>query len=815
MNHSIRTTRLHQRGFSLIEALIAVVVLATGLLALAALQGALIRSSADAKARSQLAAFAESTLDARRIGGYNDAPLAPGTASPKLTTAAQRTQAALAMGAATVTETTTVTQYVANAGAFTAYTTPAAAAAAMLAAGPAAATFKRVDMALSWNDASGAGVPRSLRMVTDISPLALELNNVLIDREPPDDFGLQPIVRRPSPVTEGMIPIALGDGQDTAATNPKPLLIGKKEDTLVADTRFEVLTYNPSDNLGNAAFARFNKRIETAMIGCTCQNGTGGFPTTGPDSAVNSFVSAASFRPSYWDGERYSEPERIVGGVTTSPADVGQSPLCDVCCRDHKDPNTTAAALYKPWPRITETAHGHYRLDSAGAFVVASSGEYMESCRVIRVNGIWRVTSDPRLDDLALVPTQVYSSSSTFPLPPQNSSVATSPLLSEAGKNSYANYMFDFINKRYFVGTNRNINFDDNTRYQMQGAAGLNNPPYVPLTGSSDKRWLHGRGVLVDYLLPKAITRIEKAKEDCAAGANLQTQAQCILPFLPFATINVTELARWSGRNTSEIGGTIAPEYGTTSVNFSHVRMRRHNSAVALFPAISPDDDATRLVDEQLVALLNTIRTGIWLTLSDTNGVVFGDPAAPTRGAARVAGGARFNVSWSGVTAATNNEKGDDPLLVTVPNPAQPTDEIGCTAGSAKNTSNPYVCSTDSGTGVKLGLAQFNRKVQPNQTQNSNPCNTASNAPKVPRQATCLVHVLAGVNVDGTNYTPTQVQYTLVSGTAGKANEKRSLVLPTVRLPPNASSAVTLSFNSSTVSALPVCETTFVEWSCN
>ena len=57
------------RGFSLLEVLIAVVVLATGLLAMAALQARLASSSADAKARSRIAALLSSVLDDQRANG--------------------------------------------------------------------------------------------------------------------------------------------------------------------------------------------------------------------------------------------------------------------------------------------------------------------------------------------------------------------------------------------------------------------------------------------------------------------------------------------------------------------------------------------------------------------------------------------------------------------------------------------------------------------------------------------------------------------------------------------------------------------------
>ena len=51
------------RGFSLIEVLVAVVVLSVGLLALAALQGQLVRGGSSAKAQTQAMALAQQTLE--------------------------------------------------------------------------------------------------------------------------------------------------------------------------------------------------------------------------------------------------------------------------------------------------------------------------------------------------------------------------------------------------------------------------------------------------------------------------------------------------------------------------------------------------------------------------------------------------------------------------------------------------------------------------------------------------------------------------------------------------------------------------------
>ena len=72
-----------RRGFSLVEVLVAVVIMSLGLLALASLQSALIRSSSDAKARSLAMAIAKQKIEQlaayQTLGGFDNGCVSPST----------------------------------------------------------------------------------------------------------------------------------------------------------------------------------------------------------------------------------------------------------------------------------------------------------------------------------------------------------------------------------------------------------------------------------------------------------------------------------------------------------------------------------------------------------------------------------------------------------------------------------------------------------------------------------------------------------------------------------------------------------------
>lgn len=768
--------RSARRGFALIEALIAVVVLATGMLALTALQGALVRSSADAKARSILAAHAQAVIDGVRTKGIGG--LAPGdTQVSTYVDPAALARVKAAMGASSLVENSTVTVL------------------------SGSADFKRIDLRFDWVDAAGGA--RSVRLSSAISPLTLS-HSPLNDLDPPSVGAFRPIVRRPIAITEGMIPVALGGDQNTAATNPKPELVGSSSNTYAADTRFDVLTYNSADNRGNPDAVRFDKRIETAFVGCKCQMGLGGFPIGGSNDEFNVVLKAKAFRPAYWDGDRYTDPEAAASVVRGPDPTASQSELCDVCCRDHRDPSGVAGPKFNPWI----ASHDHYLTVGGSPVSETGSATFLEACRVVRVNGLWRVTPDPRVDDLALLATNRNPSTPDGTVAPANNNRATQSLVSSGAKNSYVDYIYGYLQQKFYSKSTVD-------RSALQASSGLNVPDYVPIAitdtndyndvaGATDPdvRWLHSRGLLVDNLEPDAIAKIDKAIAGCV-GASTALQAQCVLPFLPIATINLTELAIWAGKHTSETGIDVSAISAAT-VNFGQALINRFASAIARVGPIGPLDDDDPVKDEQTFALTDGLsRTGTWLKVASPSGSVFGNPLNPVRGFATVAGPVIFTVRLDGIPGTR------DAALSIKPNIEVGTSGTNPCAPATANNSNPYACSSQSSVGITLAIGQYNRNpIKSN--SNTTACGVST------KQFVCPKYRFNNVTVDGGLVT--SANYSVVSD-ANLPTEKGTLGLLTVNDATESPypSSIVVTFTQETPPATAVCDFSgigVVSWTC-
>ncbi|MCC8363863.1 prepilin-type N-terminal cleavage/methylation domain-containing protein [Lysobacter sp. A6] len=567
----------HAAGFSLLEVLVAVVLLATGLLALAALQGSLARSSAEAKVRSRIVALMSAEMDNVRSLPYTNLVSAAKVESTNPDCAAPANDVELAGCEAAlgyVSLTRTVTPFGANAG----NTTFVEGAAPV---GSSEAEFRNVVVEVQWRDRNND--LQTLRTRTVVSSLALDSNSPIVDDESANHDPQKPVVRQASPVTAGMIPIALGNGDATAASNPMPEEVGKKGNTKIS-TRFTVLTYTPES--GNLAIIQ--DRVETEVLKCKCQYGAGG-------TNLGTIYQQSQW-PAIWTGTRYDVyvPENATAApgqqYRSGPVSSAvQSAMCQECCRDrHDNPADTTNAKFDP--EATGGAYQKYDMNSAGQLTNAGntvSAQYVEACRVIRVDGMWRTAADMYMRQFGYLETEtnVYQADTGLP-----TATATT---------RYTAYVKDYLSQYdgtvATAPTNAQTMYDDTTR-------GLNEPATVTIASSTDtkSRFMHARGVYVDYLEKQARETLADAlasrrkNGQCLAGST--ELADCVLPYLPFSTINVTEFADYESSNTSVIdvhtggflpwptsnlpsrGATEAKGTGTANNRSS---MRRSNSGLA------------------------------------------------------------------------------------------------------------------------------------------------------------------------------------------------------------------------------------------
>ena len=598
------------RGFSLLEVMIAVVVLATGLLALAALQGSLTRSSAEAKVRGRVATMLSARMDELRSGGYGSvlttAPVVSTTGDCDTASAddtdwidCTRIQA----GLSELTSTQTVSYWSGGATFSEAATVPT---------DPDEAQFMRVNLIATWTDASAGS--HQLALASDISSLGLT-NNLI---PPPDDsssIGTDgPTVRTTSPATAGVIPIALGNGDSSAASNPTPELVGSNNNEKIVGTRFNVLTYTPE---GSAAIIQ--KRFETEVVKCSCQYGAGG-------TNLGAIYQTAQW-PAVWTGDYYelyeSSSAAAAPGQTLSSgptSGVDQSPLCQECCRDHHDSVSATAGRFDP--ERSDNLVTKYNLNGSGALVqvTPSSADktYLDSCRVIRVGGFWRTASDMYSRQFGLLETETVSGAE-----------AKSGLPTTAATDAYTLFVKNYVlGYEALVATVGTAPTDAQTKFDA--TAGINVPDVVDIAAAStsDYRYLHGRGLYIDYLEEKARTRLKDVLGETAAGGRCdqttspaKAKADCILPYLPFTSVNLTEIADWaaSDKNTLVVnsGNLLATNpaqpsgsrsYGKkngTSDNTGTVRVS--NSGVAINTAatfakvagVDPTDQSVTVSDVQ------------------------------------------------------------------------------------------------------------------------------------------------------------------------------------------------------------------------
>lgn len=606
------------RGFSLVEVMIAVLVLAVGLLALVALQTTLVREGADAKARSRIATLLVSRMDQARASGYFGlASVGATTCSGGVPVDICDAQSEAAVSSLTVTQDCTKTRPgVAGAPACT---DPSA--------GANDAQYKTVTLSASWTDA--AGTSRRLAISSIISPLSLDTSSTLLNQSLAGDTAKKPIVRTDNPATAGVVPIALGNGSSSAASNPTPELVGQGQNQVVVATRFDVLTYIPQSGA-----AQIQKRIETQVVKCNCSYGAGG-------NNLGEIYRKAQW-PAIWTGEKYEvyTTSSAAPGVAANAgpkSNATQSALCTECCRDHHD--TAASGVPKFDPEGSNTSR--YVRNGQNELVVqsnTSSGNYYAACRMVRVDGLWRTASDMYLRNLGLLETTSVANVQ-----------AKSGVPTTAAQSRYGDFVKSYL-RQYDGSTSAG---PTNAQTLFNAVSGLNDPASINISApsTSDFRYLHARGLYVDYLEAKARAKLANVLADTASGGACPSgtaKEDCVMPYLPFTSANLTEIGRWlSGDNTTLVvntSGTLAtnPEQPSggrayakkVGATTNTVSIRTSNSGIAVntsagFDGVDPSDESSTASDSQAFVIGGAGNPGTPSTGDDFYATITGGGVSP------------------------------------------------------------------------------------------------------------------------------------------------------------------------------------------
>jgi prepilin-type N-terminal cleavage/methylation domain-containing protein len=715
------------RGFSLIEVLVALVVLSVGLLALAALQLTLIRSSADAKAQSVALSLASQKIDdLRAFQSMDQYRLRDSLANEALNDSGGD------QGGINYTRDTVIRRFVFDKSVGTFIRVPNTATDTAISAntcGPAIVggnthqcisgkDFKVAEVAVSWRDASGASQSVS---VEDAFGSIDPGDSARVSKNTTGTSARVVQVRINNPAGEaGVIPIAINTNDpnapvSTAATNPRPDVLTRNTNTqYVVETRFDVLTY--AGLTGGNYLAQ--SRVETSAIQCTCSTQLGTNTPTG-------------FRPTYWNGSKYVAPSLATynepAGWTQANSAQSQkteSDKCSACCRDHHDPSGVTGAKFDP-RRVESTAndganqaHTHYKLLVNGTrqTLADSGGVYTESCRLIRVDGIFRVAADMYSEYHNLLAVDNDPATTTVPDFAPTATAIT----------SYQNLVLGYLDGRVVTNTDETAYNDPSLTSigNLESSTSIN-PADISMPAVGGSKWMHSRGLYIDYLEPAARTAITRARDACkgtdgqAPDTNAEREA-CILPFVPFTSINLTELASWTpiqGDQIVVVNNDFLCSVAVTDTDCSSV-----NNAEPVRGKAKSGGNPTNGTSEYAFSNMLSSNAGLALLqydIDDNPWTVAGNSPPPSNAFDKQ----RFTISGNSQTGATYKI---DPNLWTYSqsNPSVATSPAAtCNAQGFTNNGNvsnvdgndlKYVCTTQdiAGSPLAITFGSYNRAVQ-------------------------------------------------------------------------------------------------------
>ena len=493
-----------QAGTGLIEVLVAILVLAVGMLGMSKLNALLIRDGGTANNRAIAVSLAQEKLDDLRgfkwlnaISSYGENCGAGVFCFSEIATDAGGYEAPVSGALRFPTGNMTVGNTSFN-RTWTAVDN---------------GSFKLVTVTVNWTDQNGAAseVLESAIWGDDAGVTAFGAAGPGIALSGPK------VPYTPIGVPD-VVPITISTGTERETSKPLPDVSSKG---LSIGTEFSSVNYDADGEQTQEDFKTLN---------CSCQ------------FAANATANPAAYY-TYKDGglvvkypETAADQVNKISGVAITAQGDSQDPLCNTCCADHHDSedasvtSSATTALFDPerpsGDYESNGDHKHYYYNDASqpnlglTRVAPSSGnDYLEACRFLRVDGIFRIMQDWRLSDVAVMPKDGYL-------------VEGSTALS-----NYQTYVGNVVKGQ--AKTDGGTDTDLPIKSTALSTRDLSNRSAGPIQ-------LLARGIYVDkvYSAPRTL--------DSAYYTDIVADTTG-LDKIPFNEVNLTLLASWASSNTSVV----------------------------------------------------------------------------------------------------------------------------------------------------------------------------------------------------------------------------------------------------------------------
>jgi len=477
-------------GFSLVEVMIAVLVLGVGILAVSKLQTSLLKSGADANNRAEASIIAKMKIDDLRRFVSADTYIAIGddTGGTINSGAFEDTEFSISWG---------VNNYI--------YPTELA---SPTLTSVTTSDFKKVLIDVEWTDVSNTLQHVTLETVIfNYPPFFTALSDDIDNSPRASAKGLYTPQEAPD-----VVPIKIdSDGILKETSKPKPEVTREDYATTV---EFETVTYIPYD--GTDKFQAL-RREEFSTVACSCSERTTAATThiygyTTWDSTNEQFVD---YTDETTNANNDEEESRVSGTAIVE---------CALCCKDGQ------------YNEDQSTVNDQEQL-FANDYDEPSSDTIDKICRLKRIDGTLRVIKPWRLIGFNVIPASYFDDSYT--------SNATNNI------SSYSNYVTSLVRSALGIideeSDAEGVIYSVNTGFKTYTDTGIDIDQFADnghadndhkIIDISSNRTIQARAIYLD-IPPEGIF------EGVAGNTRAEKAANVPLDRIPFYEVNVTNLSGW------------------------------------------------------------------------------------------------------------------------------------------------------------------------------------------------------------------------------------------------------------------------------